>query len=239
MRSALLASALLLSPVVSLAAEERPYDDLRDLSENQPLRIQDATPEQPGPSLDLSMTNLSESGETGLFAQPQVNLGLPFDAAIGVDVTVSRMDRTSDVGPVQAYGQLLLMHPEGRRPGLGVKATAVSPTEDAGLSGLFGLFLTQELGNTRVHANGNYLAQGDTGDRYLVGLGVDTPLSERVLLLGDGYWEKQRDREQNAMGLEGGAAYRFSDHLMVQAAVGLQRSGTDLSPRAVLLLSAD
>jgi hypothetical protein len=107
-----------------------------------------------------------------------------------------------------------------------------------GLSGEFGARLTKTLRVTRLHANATYTAQGDAEDRYLFGVGADTPLGGKVLLLGNAYIERLRDQGETAVGGDAGASWQLTDGIQLQGAFGVQRTGTELDPRILIGISA-
>jgi hypothetical protein len=235
-----LCAVTLLFPAVGLASEDaaQQLESLRDVSEFQPLRVEDALPAQPGVQGQLSFMTADEEGRTGVLLRPQVSVGIAERLELGVGTEVGRLEGQSEMGPFEAFSLLRLNSEGALLPSLALKATIMTPTDEVGVAGELGARMTKTLRATRVHANATYTTQRDAGDRYLFGVGADTPLSGRVLLLGNAYVERLRDQGKTAVGGDAGASWQLTDGLMLQGAIGVQRTGNAVDPRILIGISA-
>src|SRR5690349_21697614 len=95
---ALVASVVL--PTHGLAESSSAYDDVRDVSELEPLRIEDAIPEK-GASGQISTMTVADAGETGILSVAQVAAGFPWLLEIGAEYELGYLDHKREVGPAE------------------------------------------------------------------------------------------------------------------------------------------
>jgi hypothetical protein len=98
-----LCAVTLLVPTVGLAEKSaaEQLENLRDVSEFQPLRVEDAMPTQ-GLQGELTFMTADEEGRTGTLWRPQVSVGIADRLELGIGTEVGQLDGQSETGPFEA-----------------------------------------------------------------------------------------------------------------------------------------
>jgi hypothetical protein len=209
---------------------------LRNLNEHQPLRIQDADPQQPGVQAQASLATGDGTGQDGLLLRPRLSVGLPFNVELGAQMEVGTLEGQAQVGPVQGYVQAQLVQEGTVVPGIGVQGAVITRTEQVGVAGELSALATKTFGLSRAHLNASWRAQNEAGDRFLVGVGADHAIRENVLLMGEAFVEPMRDQNSTTLGADVGAGWLVGDNLMLQGALGVRRAGADFDPIVLIRL---
>lgn len=234
-RRAPLALALLLGPSLApapaSAQEADALEELRNIGEFRPLRLEDAEPQHSAFQGQVTFSSGDVTGADGLLVRPEISVALPRELELGVGTELGRTEGQSAAGPVEGYLLGKFVEEGAFVPALALRGVVISPSPGVGLSGQVGLLSTKTFGRSRLNLSAAYRAQGDAGDRYVAGIGVDRALSDRLLVLGGIFGERLEDLEAFGLGAELGAAFRIDEHISVNGSVGLLRVGGDLDPQ--------
>nr|ASV46904.1 hypothetical protein [uncultured bacterium] len=222
------------APVAAMELEE-----LQDVTEHAPLRVEDATAQKPGAQAQLSAASRDDEGELGLVLRPQVSVGLPIEAELGLGVDTTLLSQSNSFGPVEGYALKELVSEGSWSPALGVKATVMPPHEDVGFASQLGLLATWSFGAaTRAHVNAAYQPQNNAGDRFLVGVSADRVIASSLMLVGDVYYERMFDEAMSSIVSDIGAAVPLGEAVKLQGVAGVQRTPDGIAPRFLFGITA-
>lgn len=216
-------------PTLSRADTSSAYDDVRDVSELEPLRIEDAIPEK-GASGQISTMTTADSGETGILSVAQVAVGFPWLLEVGAEYELGYLDHKREVGPAEFHAFQQIAMEEALGVSIALRASLVTPHEEAGYASKLVLLATRTFGHARIHGEARYQVQQKTADNVRLGLATDYILRTTWLLLADVYYEELRDDRVRAFVAELGTTYETWRWLKLYGAVGVGTYGRDVHP---------
>jgi len=208
------------------------FEDVRDVSELEPLRIEDAIPED-GFSGQISTMTVSDGGETGILSIAQVTTGFPWLMEVGAEYEVGYLDHRREVGPAEFHVFQQVAMEDVIGVALAARASLLTPHEEAGFASKLVLLATRTVGHARVHGEARYQIQQDTADNLRAGIAADYIVRTTWLLLADVYYEALRDDKLRAFVAEVGTTYEAWRWLKVYGALGIGRYGSDVHPHVL------
>lgn len=229
-------AALLLSgaPPARAQFDEVIPSDLRNLTDGQPLQVEDALPVRPGLQPQLLVSSGTVRNETGLLVRPQVLLGTRFGLELGAAFSAGLLDGTFEARAIEAHLLGFLVRERGGLPGVALKVKGFSPDEGSGAAGQLGGIVTRSLGPARVHVNGAFRVVNAGSNAFQLGVAGDRPLNDDVLLVGGAYFERFLGPGITAAGLQAGANARLGQRFLLQGSLGINSYDGELTPRALL-----
>jgi len=208
------------------------FEDVRDVSELEPLRIEDAIPED-GFSGQISTMTGADSGETGILSIAQVTTGFPWLLEIGAEYELGYLDGKREVGPAEFHAFQQIAMEEVIGVALAVRASLLTPHEEAGYASKLVLLATRTSGHFRVHGEARYQVQARTEDNIRVGIATDYIVRTTWLLLADAYYEELRDDGKRVFVAEAGTTFEAWHWLKLYGALGIGRYGRDVHPHVL------
>lgn len=226
--------SLVSAPVWAEESYEEKLAALRDVSEQQPMRVEDAEPSEGGVDVEVSLLNLSEDGGRGLIAMPQVAVGFEPGLELGLGWQAGVLDHELELGGAQIYGLWRFLKATGPLPSIAIKSTLNTPSGDQGVGGELGLRISEIWPRSRLHANGSYRVQHDAPGRAWIGVGADRVLvADRWMVMADAYLEKLKAQHPSE-GADLGIAVRLAGNFRLNAAAGMVRIHSHWLPRLLI-----
>lgn len=214
---------LLLTYPLGARAQTNVYRDLQDISELEPLRIEDAVPED-GPSAQLSSATTSDSGERGVIGIAQVVAGFPWLMESGVEFDLNYLERELKPGPLELHVMQQVAMEEVIGVSLALRPSMMFFTDNAKVGGKLVALATRTLGHhARVHAELRYQIHRRAGDRLRAGMATDYVLMTTLLFGCAAYFEQLKDEGVRAYVAEVGFTKLVPRGFTLYAALGLGR----------------
>ena len=224
----------------SKEAANEARESLKLLRNTGPLAVQNASPLDEEVLAEVSVANRSPEGDAGFVLHPQLRVGTPWKVEVGAGAEIQNPagPQEEHTGTVSAYVMGQVLDEQGARPQLALHGQVTSPEGEDGVSARASVFATKHFGVTRLHANVAWQATRDAPDDWLVGVAADHPLGQRLLLLGDTYYQQSLDEQEPAsVNANVGAGLGVSGTVVVTGTVGVNATSTEVSPRVLLGLA--
>lgn len=206
---------------------------LRSLGEREPFRVEDAEPAH-DLELHVDARSSARADRPEALAGPAVAWGLSH--RLELDASLEGGVRRGNGALRAGAGALaLLVDGHGRVPLVSVEGSAHAGAGDRDVRAA--VLATERLGSVRVHLNAAWRFRAEEPDRAEVAVGVDRVLADRLLVLADG-WADRDVRGETGAGGEVGAAVLLTPSLALQAGIGAGARGGVTLPEAFVAIVA-
>lgn len=171
------------------------------------------------------------TNQANVMARPAVAVRFFSRAEVSSAVTLMGAGGATTLSYPETAASLTALTERGARPSMLFRAAVISPVTVGGESvTAFGARSSKRLGVATLNTSADYINESATSKRYSVGISAAAPVTEKLFLRGNAFYQRQLAFDDRLVTGEGGLSYKVTRHLQMDGSLRVQHGPQFVPP---------